>query len=73
MRTMRYTLPDMFIRLRTAPVPDVAAAFRDHVRRLERPERHRTEAVRVRIILTHACRVGLRERLGNAANGSPRG
>jgi hypothetical protein len=68
---MKSTLPDMFIRLRTAPVPDVAAAFRDHVRRLERPERHRTEAIRVRIILTHACRVGLRERILQAA-GSPR-
>jgi hypothetical protein len=63
----------MFIRLRTNPAPDVAAAFRDHVRRLGRPERHRTEAVRVRIILKHACRVGLRERLHDAAHGSPRG
>jgi hypothetical protein len=70
---MKSTLPDMFIRLRTAPVPDIAAAFRDHVRRLERPERHRTEAVRLRIILTHAWRVGLRERLHDAANGSTRG
>jgi hypothetical protein len=63
----------MFIRLRTAPAPDVAAAFRDHVRRLERPERHRTEAARVRIILTHACRIGLRERIRHAADGSTRG
>ncbi|MEX2011298.1 MAG: hypothetical protein WEF51_03555 [Chloroflexota bacterium] len=63
----------MFIRLRTAPVPDVAAAFRDHVRRLEGPERRHTEAVRVRIILTRAWRVGLRERLHHAADGSTRG
>ena len=63
----------MFIRLRTAPAPDVAAAFRDHVRRLESPERHRTEAVRVRIILTRAWRVGLRDRLLNAGDRSTRG
>lgn len=66
-RTIRYTVPDMFIRLRTNPAPDVATAFREHVRRLGRPERQRTEAVRVRIILTHSWRVGLRERLSHAA------
>ena len=63
----------MFVRLRTDPVSDVAAAFRDHVRRLERPERSRTEAVRIRIILTRAWRVGLRDRIGHAADDAPRG
>jgi hypothetical protein len=63
----------MFIRFRTNPTPDIAAAFRDHVRRLGRPEPQRTEAARVRIILTRAWRVGLRERLHNAAHGAPRG
>jgi hypothetical protein len=63
----------MFIRFRTDPAHDVAAAFRDHVRRLDRPERQRTEAVRVRIILTRAWRVGLRERLDHSAHGSTRG
>jgi hypothetical protein len=58
----------MFIRLRTNPTPDVAAAFRDHVRRLGSPERQRTEAARVRIILTHGWRVGLRERLAHTAD-----
>ncbi|MDQ2966438.1 MAG: hypothetical protein M3R57_11385 [Chloroflexota bacterium] len=62
----------MFIRLRTAPNPDVAAAFRDHVRRLGRPDSDRTEAVRVRIILTRAWRVGLRDRLKHAAGGPTR-
>jgi hypothetical protein len=57
----------MLIRLRTAPNPDVAAAFRDHVRRLGRPERDRTEAVRLRIILTRAWRVGLLDRLKHTA------
>ena len=70
-RTIGYTVPDMFTRLRTNPAPDVATAFRDHVRRLGRPERERTEAVRLRIILTHSWRVGLRERLAQAA-GRPR-
>lgn len=72
-RTGRYTLPDMFIRLRTNPSPDFATAFRDRVRHLDRPERHRTEAARVRIILAHACRIGLRERIHQAANGTSRG
>jgi hypothetical protein len=58
----------MFIRLRTNPTPDVAAAFRDHVRRLGRPEPHRTDAARVRIILTRAWRVGLRDRLDRPAD-----
>jgi hypothetical protein len=62
----------MFISFRINPAPDIATAFREHVRRLGRPERHRTEAVRVRIILTHACRVGLRERILHAADGSTR-
>jgi len=62
----------MFLRLRTEPISDVAAAFRDHVRRLERPERSRTEAVRIRIILTRAWRVGLRDRIGHAADGASR-
>jgi hypothetical protein len=53
----------MFIRLRSERTPDEATAFRAHVRRLGRPERQRTEAARVRIILARAWRVGLRERL----------
>jgi hypothetical protein len=57
----------VFIRRRTDPVPDEATAFRAHVRRLGRPERQRTEAARVRIILTRAWRVGLRERLADPA------
>jgi hypothetical protein len=57
----------MFIRLNAEPVPDVAVAFRDHVRRLGRPDRHRTEALRVRIMLNRASRVGLRERLASGA------
>jgi hypothetical protein len=57
----------VFTRLRTDPTPDEATAFRAHVRRLGRPERHRTEAARIRIILTRAWRVGLRERLADAA------
>jgi hypothetical protein len=72
LRNIRYTLPDMLIRLRTNPAPDVASAFRDHVRRLGRPERQRTEAARVRIILTRAWRVGLRERLAHTAHGRTR-
>ena len=63
----------MFVRLRTDPVSDVAAAFRDHVRRLERPERSRTEAIRIRIILNRAWRVGLRDRIRHAADDAPRG
>jgi hypothetical protein len=66
-RTIGYTLPDMFIRLRTNPAPDIATEFRAHVRRLGHPERERTEALRLRIILTHSWRVGLRERLAHAA------
>jgi hypothetical protein len=61
----------MFIRLGAEPVPDVAAAFRDHVRRLGAPERHRSEAIRVRIMLERASRVGLRERLEDAAVSAP--
>jgi hypothetical protein len=72
-RTGGYTLLDVFIRLRTNSAPDVASLFRERVRHLGRPEPHRTEAVRVRIILNHACRVGLRERLSHSADGSARG
>lgn len=57
----------MFLRLRTEPAPDDAEVFRARARRLGRPERHRTEAARVRIILARAWRVGLRERLARPA------
>ncbi|HEV8488468.1 MAG TPA: hypothetical protein VGQ58_01630 [Candidatus Limnocylindrales bacterium] len=61
----------MFIRLRTDP-PDEAAALRAHMRRLGRPERQRTEAARLRIILSRAWRVGLRERLADSTDGPTR-
>jgi hypothetical protein len=61
----------MFVRLNAEPAPDLAAAFRDHVLRLGDPDRHRSDAIRVRIMLKRASRVGLRERLDRAALASP--
>ena len=56
----------MAIHYRSEPGQDVAAAFRDHVRRLGRPDRRRNEALRVRVSLARAGRVGLRERLARS-------
>ena len=53
----------MAIHHRMEPVEDTAAAFRDRVGRLGRPDRRRNEALRVRVNLARASRVGLRERL----------
>ena len=53
----------MAIQYRSEPGQDAAAAFRDRVRRLGRPDRRHSEALRVRVNLARASRVGLRERL----------
>jgi hypothetical protein len=54
----------MAIRFAHEPVDDTGAAFRDRVRLLGRTDRRHDEAVRVRVHLARAGRVGLRERLG---------
>ena len=56
----------MAIHHRSEPGQDVAAAFRDRVRRLGRPDRRRSEALRVRVNLARASRVGLRDRLARS-------
>ncbi len=48
---------------RTYPHPDLAAAFREGVGRLERPDRRQTEAARLRICLAASSRGGLMDRL----------
>ncbi|HEY7590614.1 MAG TPA: hypothetical protein VH723_06450 [Candidatus Limnocylindrales bacterium] len=62
----------MFPRNRPEPTADDAAAFREHVRRLESPERRRTEAAHVRILLTRTWPIGLRERLARASEAPTR-
>jgi len=66
-RTTGHSLRDMFIRLQSDPVSDAAVEFRDRVRGLGIPERPVIEAAHVRIMLTRASRVGLRERLNHGA------
>ena len=53
----------MFRPHRTHPQSDIAAAFREGVGRLERPERRQAEAARLRICLGRTKTVGLLERL----------
>ena len=53
----------MAIRIAYEPVQDTGAAFRDRVRLLGGTDRRRSEAVRVRVHLARAGRMGLRERL----------
>ena len=56
----------MATRYRSEPGQDAAAAFRARVGRLGRPDRRHNEALRVRVNLARASRVGLRERLGRS-------
>jgi len=53
----------MGIRFAHEPAQDAGAAFRDRLRLLGRTDRRHDEAVRVRVHLARAGRMGLRERL----------
>lgn len=66
LRTTTYTLPPMNHRHSPAPDTAVAVAFRERITRLERPERHASDATMVRICLARNRSTGLRERLGLA-------
>ena len=53
----------MFRPHRTHPQSDIAAAFREGVGRLERPERRQAEAARLRMCLGRTKTRGLLERM----------
>ena len=53
----------MAIHIAHQPSQDPGAAFRDRMRQLGRADRRQGEAVRVRVHLARAGRMGLRERL----------
>jgi hypothetical protein len=55
----------MAITYRAERSHDPAAAVRDRVRLLGHPDRRRSEAIRVRVNLARASRIGLRERLAH--------
>jgi hypothetical protein len=58
----------MAIRIAHEPDHDTGAAFRDRVRLLGRTDRRHDEAVRVRVHLARAGRMGLRERLARVSD-----